>query len=73
MEFATIQQQPDRNTRFHLEHLEETAFPAKVCPPVDGAKDRRHEELPMIQELLAGAGEVRNVVAANEAETIFCH
>ncbi len=68
---AAIQQDPHRNARLHLEHLQEQLFQAQVGAPVDGAQIVAMMELAMIEKLLAGAGEVRNVVAADQAGERF--
>ena len=63
---ADIQQQPHRNARLHLKHLQEQLFQAHVGAPVDGAQIVAVMEIAMVEKLLAGAGEARLVVAAHQ-------
>ncbi len=63
---AAIEQNADGNARLHLEHFQEQLFQAQVGAPVDGAQIVAVMELAMIEKLLAGAGKVRDVVAADQ-------
>jgi hypothetical protein len=54
-----------------LKHLEEQLFQPQVRSPIDGSQIVTMMELAMIEELLAGPGEVRNIVAADQAGKRF--
>ncbi len=61
-----IEQQANRHARLDLEHFEEELFEAHVGAPVDGAEIVARIEGTVIEKLLTGAGEARDVVAADK-------
>ena len=52
---------------FHLEHFEEHLFEAEIGAPVDGAEVVAMVEVAVVEEFLAGSGEMGRVVAAHQA------
>ena len=63
---ADVDQHPHRNARLQLEHFEKQLFQAQERPPVDRAQIVAMMELAMIQKLLAGSGEARGIVSADQ-------
>jgi len=68
---AAIEQDADGNTRLHLEHFQKQLFQAQVGAPVDRAQIVAMVELAVIEKLLAGSGEMRDIVAAHQARERF--
>ncbi len=63
---TAIEQQADRNARFHLEHFQEQLFQPEVGAPIHGSQIVAMVKLAMIEKLLTWPGEVRNVVSTDQ-------
>ena len=68
---ADVQQQPHRNARLQLEHLQKQLFQAQEHAPVHRAQIVAVMEMPMIQKFLPRPGEARRVVAAHQPRQRF--
>ncbi len=64
---ADVEQQPHRDARLHLEHLQEQFLQPQVGAPVDGPQIVAVMEVAVVEELLAGSGKPGALVAAHQS------
>src|SRR5436309_2903211 len=68
---AAIQQDAHRDARLNLKHLQEQLLQTKISAPVYRPQIVAMVELPVIQKLLAGPSEMRDVAPADQAGKRF--